>query len=133
MEVSIGFIKQGDTYLLQRRPNLSTIGAAGLIGSFGGGIEVGESPIEAVCRELSEETSLKPLPEDFSHLGVVRVTAYKQGEPMDITAEVFMLELDPEVPMTALEGELERMTRQQADERVDELTPATRKAFEMFL
>jgi len=133
MKVSIGFIRRGDTYLLQRRPSISTIGSAGLIGSFGGGIEEGESAIEAVCRELSEETSLKPSPEDFNYLGTVDVVAYKQDEPVSIAAEVFLLELDPAVSVTALEGKLEEMTRHQANERSDELTPATKAAFEKFL
>src|SRR5687767_6010269 len=91
MEVSIGFIKKGETYLLQLRPDVPTIGAAGLIGAFGGRIEPGESPVEAVCRELHEETSLKPSTEDFSYLGTVNVTAYKQQQPLQVSANVFCI------------------------------------------
>ena len=133
MEVSIGFIEQGETYLLQLRPNVSTIGAAGLIGAFGGRIEPGESPVEAVCRELSEETSLKPSTEDFSYLGTVVVTAYRQQQPLHITANVYRIITDPTEKVTAFDGEVVRMTRQQVDERADQLTPATRAAFEQFL
>ena len=133
MEVSIGFIKQGEAYLLQLRPNVSTIGAAGLIGAFGGRIEPGESPVEAVCRELGEETSLKPSTEDFSYLGTVEVTAYRQQQPLHITANVFRTAAEPTEKIVAFDGEVVRMTRQQAAEQADRLTPATRAAFEQFL
>lgn len=133
MEVSIGFIKQGDAYLLQLRPNVPTIGAAGLIGAFGGRIEPGESPVEAVCRELREETSLKPSTEDFSYLGTVTVTAYRQQQPLQVTANVFRIAIAPTEKVTATDGEVVRMTRRQADERIDHLTPATKAAFEQFL
>lgn len=133
MEVSIGFIKQGDTYLLQLRPNVTTIGAAGMTGAFGGRIEPGESPVEAVCRELSEETSLKPSTENFSYLGTVEVTAYRQQQPLQITANVFLVGIEPTENVIATDGEVVRMTRQQADDCADQLTPATRAAFEQFL
>jgi 8-oxo-dGTP pyrophosphatase MutT (NUDIX family) len=133
MEVSIGFIKQGETYLLQLRPDLPTIGAAGLIGAFGGRIEPGESPVEAVCRELREETSLKPSTEDFSYLGTVNVTAYKQQQPLQVSAKVFRIGIAPTENVTATDGEVVSMTRAQADENIDRLTPATRAAFEQFL
>ena len=133
MEVSIGFIKQGETYLLQLRPNVTTIGAAGLIGAFGGRIEPGESPVEAVCRELSEETSLKPSTEDFSYLGTVEVTAYKQQQPLQVRANIFRIGIEPTENVVATDGEVVRMSKQQADERADRLTPATRAAFEQFL
>ena len=133
MEVSIGFIEQGETYLLQLRPNVSTIGAAGLIGAFGGRIELGESPVEAVCRELTEETSLRPSTEDFSYLGTVEVTAYRQQQPLRVTANVFQIGIAPTENVSATDGEVVRITRQQADEQSDQLTPATRAAFEQFL
>ena len=133
MEVSIGFIKQGETYLLQLRPNVPTIGAAGLIGAFGGRIEPGESPVEAVCRELREETSLTPSTEDFSYLGTVEVTAHKQEQPLQVSANVFRIGIAPTENVIAVDGEVVRMTKEQADEHIDRLTPATRAAFEQFL
>lgn len=133
MEVSIGFIKKGETYLLQLRPDVPTIGAAGLIGAFGGRIEPGESPVEAVCRELREETSLKPSTEDFSYLGTVNVTAYKQQQPLQVSANVFCIGIAAAENVTATDGEVVSMTREQADENIDRLTPATRAAFEQFL
>lgn len=133
MEVSIGFIKQDETYLLQQRPDIPTIGAAGLVGAFGGRIEPGESPVEAVCRELSEETSLKPSTDDFNYLGTLEVTAYKQHEPLEVRVNVFQIDIKPVENVKAIDGEVVRMTRPQADERINQLTPATKAAFEQFL
>ena len=133
MDVSIGFIKQGDTYVLQLRPNVATIGAAGLVGAFGGRIEPGESPVEAVCRELGEETSLKLSTEDFSHLGIVKVIAERQKQPLDVTAHVFHTVIGQEDNVIAFDGEVVRMNREQVDENTERLTPATKAAFEQFL
>lgn len=133
MDVSIGLIEKGDAYVLQLRPNVATIGAAGLIGAFGGRIEPGESPIEAVCRELSEETSLKPSTEDFSHLGNVQVIADRGGKPLQVKAEVFRIAIGPEEQVIAFDGEVVCMTRAEADENAHRLTPATKAAFEQFL
>ena len=133
VEVSIGFIRRDGTYLMQRRPNSKTVGAAGLIGLFGGTIEQGETPIEAVCRELGEETSLELSPEDFSYLGHVSVTAYKADQPLAVEAEVFLTEVPTNCEVVALEGELIDMSRDEARARVAELSPATVAAFEQFL
>jgi 8-oxo-dGTP pyrophosphatase MutT (NUDIX family) len=133
MEVSIGFIEQDGTYLLQRRPNNPEIGAAGLIGAFGGRRELGESSVEAVCREMNEETSLSPSPEDFSYLGSVEVVAYKQDEPLHISAEVFKISIKQDEAVEAREGKIVRLTADEAINSINHLTPATRAAFEELL
>lgn len=133
VEVSIVFIRQGDTYLLQRRPNIDNIGAAGLIGAFGGRVERGESAVEAVSRELSEETSLELSTDNFNYLGIVEVVAYRQHLPMKVTANVFETTLQPDMVVTAKEGDLVRLTRREAKNRSSQLTPATRTAFERLI
>ena len=133
MDVSIGFIQQGDTYILQLRSGDPKKGASGLIGAFGGKIEGGESPLEAVCRELGEETSLKPSTEDFKYLGDVDVTADRDHKPVQIMARVFRLIIPIDEAITAREGDLVRMTETQALESKESLTPAPRAAFEQLI
>ena len=49
-----------DSYLLQLRDNNPTIVYPGCWGLFGGSIEEGESPREAIARELQEEIQYVP-------------------------------------------------------------------------
>lgn len=134
MDVSIGFIKQNDTYILQRRSADPEKGAAGLIGAFGGKIEPGESPVEAVCRELSEETSLRPSTEDFEFLGQVSVIADRNHQPVQIMAHVFRISIPQNQAIQAYEGELVVLTSDEAHTQYhQELTPATCAAFEQII
>lgn len=133
IEVSIGFIQQNDTYLLQRRVGDRSKGASGLIGAFGGQVEQQESPLEAVCRELREETSLSPSTEDFKYLGDVEVISDRDHNPVKIMAHAFSLVVDPKTSVKALEGEIVRYSREEAGQESEGLTPATRAAFEKFL
>ena len=133
MDVSICLITKGDTYILQQRENDPAKGAAGLIGAFGGKIETNETPVEAVCRELSEETSLRPLTEDFDYLGDVNVVSDRNHEPVHIMARVFRLLLAPDTDIQALDGELARITAAEVQRTTSKLTPATQAAFEQFI
>lgn len=134
LDVSIAFIKQNDTYILQRRSVEPEKGAAGLIGAFGGKIEADESPIEAVCRELGEETSLRPSPEDFEYVGAVEVITDRDLAEIHVKAYVFRLVISTEQAVEAQEGEIVTLTHQDALERYHpELTPATRAAFEQMI
>jgi 8-oxo-dGTP pyrophosphatase MutT (NUDIX family) len=51
----------GDRYILQLRDNIPTIAAPGLWGLFGGRIESGERPEDALIREIEEELSIRLL------------------------------------------------------------------------
>ena len=133
IEVSIGLIEQDGTYLLQRRVGDPSKGAIGLIGAFGGKVEKGESPVEAVCRELSEETTLSPTTEDFKLLGNVEVVSDRDLEPVKIMAHAFRLVIAPSQPVAAREGEIVRFNRKEAEENSEHLTPATRAAFEHYM
>jgi 8-oxo-dGTP pyrophosphatase MutT (NUDIX family) len=66
-EIAVAILVLPDgRYVLQRRTYDAPI-APGLLGLFGGHIEAGETPLEAICRELAEETSL-----DISSLSLSR-------------------------------------------------------------
>ena len=133
IEVSIGFIEQSGAYLLQRRSSDQSLGAAGLIGAFGGTVEVGETSLEAVCREVSEETSLKPSAEDFKHLGPVTVISDRDHVQVQVNAEAYLWTIPDETEVVAYDGELVCITRVEADTNPDLLTPATKEVFRIYL
>jgi 8-oxo-dGTP pyrophosphatase MutT (NUDIX family) len=133
IEISIGFLEQDGAYLLQRRAPHAALGAAGLTGAFGGQIELGESPLEAVCREVGEETSLNPSTEDFRYLGALEVISDRDHEPVQICAEVYIHAVPANISVKAFDGELVRITRAEADLNPDSFTPATKEAFRMYL
>jgi len=133
MDVSIGFIRRGDTYILQQRSSDPRKGASGLIGAFGGQIENGETALEAVCRELREETSLKLSTEDFTYLGDVDVISDRNHKKIQIIARVFLVVIAAEETVVATEGKLVKMTEAEALQSKEVLTPATRAAFEQYI
>ncbi|MDB5165166.1 MAG: hydrolase [Candidatus Saccharibacteria bacterium] len=130
LEISLGLIQKDETYLMQRRENSPTIGAAGLIGAFGGKIEPGEEPHEAASRELGEETSLTPQPDDFEFIGTVNVFSDYELDEVEIAASVFRLILEKDTTLVAREGEVVTMTKEDALRDKHLLTPATRAVFE---
>lgn len=133
LDVSICLIEQNGAYILQRRKAEPTKGASGLIGAFGGKIEFGESPVEAICRELSEETSLRPSTENFDFIGHVDVISDRDLKRVQIIANVFKITIPDAVTIVAIEGELVRMVHNEALENRSELTPATRAVFEQLI
>lgn len=59
-ETSHAILMLGDKYILQLRSNKSMISAPGQWSLFGGMIEPGERPIDAVKREIYEELMIRP-------------------------------------------------------------------------
>lgn len=133
VNIALGLIRQGDNYLLQFRNGDPKIGAAGLIGCFGGKIAEHEKPKRTAWREIKEETSLKPKQSDFNFLGTVKVESDHQLEPVKVHAQAYEIIADAEALVEALEGELVSMTKQEVIQRKAELTPATRALFEEIL
>ena len=67
--VAIAILYQDNNFLMQLRDNIPGILYPGYWGLFGGHMEIGESPREAVQREVLEEINYK-LPATFSEFGM---------------------------------------------------------------
>ncbi|MEB3232312.1 MAG: NUDIX domain-containing protein [Leptolyngbyaceae bacterium] len=59
-EVAIAILYQGDRFLLQLRDDIPTIRYPGHWAFFGGHLESGEHPDDAIARELQEEINYVP-------------------------------------------------------------------------
>lgn len=132
MKIALAVLKQGDRYLLQQRGNISKIGGAGLIGLFGGKIE-NETALEAVCREVAEETTLTVIPEDGQNLGEVNVTSDHNLEEVAVNAQIFQFNIDEHMIVIAKEGKLVTLTRGQAFKQLDTMTTGTAACFKQLM
>ncbi|HET6746575.1 MAG TPA: NUDIX domain-containing protein [Candidatus Saccharimonadales bacterium] len=133
LNIALGIICQGTNYLLQLRGDDPMIGAAGRIGAFGGKLEQGETAAEAVCRELAEETTLLPAIEDLTYLGELDIISDHRLEDVQVHATVFCLQIDASVKVHPKEGDIVAMTKAEALEQRDRLTPATKVCFERLI
>lgn len=133
LEVAFALIEQGDNYLLQLRGNNPMIGGAGLIGCFGGKIESGETPKDTVTREIAEETSLKIKQKDFVNIGKVEVRSDHRLETVQVTAHVFKIQAPVSEAVSALEGELVIIAKDEVENYLDKMTTGTSACFERII
>ena len=129
MKIAVVFIQKGEKYFLQLRDNNPAKGAAGLIGSFGGKIEPGETAIQAAQRELEEETGLKIRQSRLENLGAVTVTSDYQLRPVEVHITAFLLRLQSNETVVAREGAIEILSKAEAMAKSGELTPGTLACF----
>jgi len=139
-KISIGIIRQNNQFVLQRRPQEARIGAAGLIGCFGGQIKLDtdtneplETAQEAVAREVAEETTLTTLPAEWVELGFVEVDSDRDLKPIRIHATVFENRLAEDEEIYATEGTLVRMSKRELLASPDQISPATIEAFRKYI
>jgi len=132
-EIGMGLIRQGEAYLLQLRNGEQQAGALNLIGCFGGQIEPDETPAQAVCREVAEESSLSPRPEELKYLGEVSVDSERHGQAITVHSSVYLIKVPWRTVVEAKEGELIKMTSAEVRAHPDKMTPATRACFEQLI
>lgn len=65
IETSHAILTMEEKYVLQLRDDRPDVAAAGQWSLFGGGLNEGETPLEAMRRELKEELSIEPLSLDL--------------------------------------------------------------------
>lgn len=133
MEIAIGLIEQGDNYILQRRSEDQRKGASGLLGFFGGQIDLGESSIESVSREINEETTLDTKPSNFTFLGEVVVVSDRDLQPIDIHAYIFKTVIPISLSVVAKEGQAVFVSKVEAKRYLEYMTPATKLCFEKYI
>ena len=81
----------------------------------GGKIDVGESALEALCRELKEELGLSVNSDQLSPLGIR--TAQAANEPgMTVKAHLFSIVIDEPVEAAAEIAEARWVTREEAEQ-----------------
>lgn len=129
IEVAIVFILKEGKYLLQLRGSDPYKGAAGLIGGFGGKIELGETAIQAVKRELEEETTLRVSPKRLKELGDATVVSDYQLEPTEVHLVAFLLQLKSDETFAATEGSIVELTKAEAIAQSETITPGTLACF----
>lgn len=93
----------GGELILQQRDDKPGITNPGLVTTFGGGLEEGESALDAAFRELHEETSLKISRDRFVKYGDYQKTKEIHGE--DWTVTFFVVKDVDYVGMKVFEGQ----------------------------
>ncbi len=131
--VAMAVIKQGTVYHLQLRNHKTSSGVTNLIGWYGGMIEGDEEPVQTICREIAEETSLNPNPKDFSFVGKVDVTSEYHGDPVAMNGFLFQIEVPKDIKVSSKEGELVSLSVERAAAKIDEMTPGTKFSFKKYI
>ena len=95
LAVALAMLQRDDRWLLQLRDDIDTILCPGQWGLFGGHLEPGETPEQAVQRELEEEIAWRPEPPLqpwFSDASGSRVVHVFRGELLRPLEELKLLE-----------------------------------------
>ncbi|BBA79426.1 hypothetical protein RGRSB_0908 [cyanobacterium endosymbiont of Rhopalodia gibberula] len=93
LQVALVIVYQEDNFLLQLRDNRSTIAYPDHWGLFGGHIESGETPEQALKRELVEEINYKvPNPMKFRVYNEPNITRYLYSSPLTVAIEQLVLQ-----------------------------------------
>lgn len=102
-----------DRVLLEKRRDSDTWGM------IGGGVKKTEEPIQAIVREVWEETGLHISADKFEKLGVYdepkRIAAYQDGSiwKMVVVAYILRLEEEPAIKVSSESKELRFFTREE--------------------
>lgn len=102
-----------DKLLLEKRRDSDTWGMVG------GGVKKTEEPIQAIVREVWEETGLKISAKKFQKLGVYdepkRIAAYQDGSIWKMVVVAYLLELEqmPQIVTSSESKELRFFTREE--------------------
>lgn len=132
-DVATVVIKRNNKYLLQRRTGDPNEGTVDLLGTFGGKIEEDEPSVDAICRELAEETTLNVLPERMNYIGVVDVTSILHSERVSVSLATFELTLTKDEAIEATEGELVELLPLEVENLLSKMTNGTRAVFEQLV
>lgn len=131
--VAFAVIEKAGKFYFQQRGTDPRIGGAGLIGCFGGKIEAGETPLQAVCRELAEETTLVVVPNKLTRLGEILVESDHNLEAVTVGITAFKVILEQDQTFQSKESGLVAMTLKEALAQKHTLTTGTRACLEQLM
>lgn len=97
-------VQGADTVLLQKRDADPGISNPGVISTFGGKIEPGETPRQSLRRELHEELSLSCNDDDFAFIGYIE--RYQVEKNSVVACWYYYLQLDSSTTLECSEGAL---------------------------
>ena len=103
--VALAVLQREDRWLLQLRDDIDTIVYPGHWGLCGGHLEAGETPAEAVMRELKEEISWTPQRPPqlwFSHNNGTRMV-HVFRDTLDVSVDALQLLEGQDLKLTSLE------------------------------
>ena len=125
--IAMADIVQEGMHFLQHRSHAPNKPAANLIGFFGGKVEEedNESFLEAIAREIGEETTLEPQLSDFTRLGTFATELVHNDKVIVIEGECFRIEVPPGVIIDSREGDIVRIPNGQLPRYVEVMSPAT--------
>lgn len=128
--VSSILISTEDEFILQLRDNKPDIAQPGMISFFGGGVEDGEEPQDAIVREIEEELSIQLDKNDFSFLDSVIRTSSRSGNKH--RAHLFVARGIKKEDLVLGEGEAIVFVKCDESLASLRLTDATREVLEKF-
>jgi 8-oxo-dGTP pyrophosphatase MutT (NUDIX family) len=133
MRVVAPFITGGGFFYFQRRSADARRGAAGMVGTFGGKVEPGETDRQAAVREVGEETTLSLPLEAFRYLGECRVRSDSNLRAVTVDVVAFIVEFPRVADFEARDGELVVLPAADVSSHLPEMTPGTRAGWEAFI
>ena len=117
-------------FILQKRDNKPGIGVPGKVVNFGGSSEFGETPLQAIAREIREELCIKLLEDDFKLVGSFVMKSSLDGE--DRLRYVFVARNIKKADLILKEGEAIVFAKTKDDLEKFPLSEGTKIALDLF-
>lgn len=83
----------------------------------------------AVCREVSEGSTLQPRPRDITYLDDVRVVSDRRGKPVTVHAMTYLINVPRGVTIKVREGGLVSITKAEIKANLDSFTHVAKVCF----
>ena len=88
--------------------------------------------MQALVRELGEETTLITQEADFKKIGAFSVVMSHNDEQLEISGECFQIDVSVGNNIKAKEGDIVKIHKTALFDRISEMSPATATAIEQY-